>query len=334
MTVSDPQSPQFARSEEAAHWCVRLCEGEITSAARVELTRWLTSDRAHRAAFDQAVAVWEEVNAAEATSEILALRVEALESLRRAQRARAGRRLRAVRAPWLLAASLLIAILFGILAWRHPSSDQFSSGIGQRRNVVLADGSSVYLDASSEVLVRYSAGMRALHLRRGRARFQVAKDPRRPFLVDAANREIVATGTTFSVELVQREVQVILYQGHVSVVGPGRVRTALVAGEELIAPISLAQGRIEPVDVARSSSWESGQLEFVDEPLASAVERVNRYARNPISIGDAVAASERISGVFTAGDTRAFIEGVTAVSALRAEERNGREVLWVSARAK
>ena len=329
MTMPDPQSPEFVRAEEAARWCVRLCEGEMTSSARAQLTDWLASDPAHRVAFDQAVEAWQEVSAAEAASEILALRVKALESLRRTQRARAGRRMLGIRTPWLLAASVLIALLFGLFAVRNPSTQQFSSGIGQRRTVPLADGSSVNLDASSEVLVRYSGAQRSLQLLRGRAKFQVAKDSSRPFLVRAADREIVATGTTFSVEIVQNEVQVILYQGHVSVEGPDHVRTALVAGEELIAPISLAQVHIETANVARSLSWQSDELEFVDEPLASAVERVNRYARTPIAIGNAAAASERISGVFTAGDTQAFIEGITAVSGLKAEERNGREVLWI-----
>jgi transmembrane sensor len=333
VSVPDPVSPQFVRAEEAAGWCVRLCEGEMTSSARAQFTRWLASDPAHRVAFDQAVEAWQDVSAAEALPEILALRVEALESLRRNQRARAGRRLFGMRPRWVLAASVVIALLFGILAGRYPGPQQFSSGFGQRRNVLLADGSTVNLDASSAVLVQYSGAQRSLQLLRGRAKFQVAKDPSRPFRVRAADREIVATGTTFSVEIVQKEVQVILYQGHVSVAGPDRVRTALVAGEELIAPISVAQVHIETADVARSLSWESDQLEFVDEPLASAVERVNRYARSPIAIGDAAAASERISGVFTAGDTRAFIEGITAVSALKAEERNGREVLWISGHA-
>jgi transmembrane sensor len=334
VTVYDPQLPEFVRAEEAARWCVRLCEGEMKGSARAQFTRWLASDPAHRAAFDQAVAAWQEVSAAEGTSEILALRVEALESLRRTQRVRAGRRLLGIRTRWVLAASVVIALLFGMVAVRYPSTQQFSSGNGQRRNVSLADGSSVSLDASSEVLVRYSAAQRTLQLLRGRAKFQVAKDPRRPFLVRAADREIVATGTMFSVEIVQQEVQVILYQGRVSVAGPDRVRTALVAGDELIAPISLAQVHVETANVTRSLSWESDQLEFVDEPLASAVERVNRYARTPIAIGDAAAASERISGVFTAGDTRAFIEGITAVSAVKAEERNGQEVLWISGRAR
>lgn len=333
MTGSDPRSPELVRAEEAALWCVRLCDGEMTSAARAELTRWLTSDPEHRAALDQAVAVWEDVNAVQASSEMLGLRAKALESLRRAQRARAGRRLLALSTPWMLAAALAIALLIGARLWWHPSPQQFSSAIGQYRNVLLADGSSVYLDASSQVLVQYSAALRTLHLLRGRAMFRVAHEPGRPFQVYAADREIGATGTTFSVEIVQHEVQVILYQGHVSVVGPGHVRTGLAAGEELIAPISRSQVRIEPVDAARSLRWESGQLELVDEPLAAAVERVNRYTRHPVSIGDAAAARVRVSGVFTAGDTRAFIEGITAVSALRVEERDGREILFASARA-
>lgn len=299
----------------------------MTSAARVEFTRWLTSDPGHRAAFDQAVAVWEEVNAAEATPEVLALRVEALGSLRRAQKVRERRQFLGTRMPWVLAASVVIAVLIGIGLWWNPNTERFSSGVGERRTVALSDGSTVLLDASSEVAVRYSRALRELHLRRGRAKFSVAKDARRPFVVHAVDREIVATGTMFSVEIIQKEVRVALYEGHVSVVGPSRVRTSLSAGEELIASASLPQVHVAAVNTARSLSWTRGLLEFVDEPLAIAVERVNRYARNPLSIGDAAAGSIRISGAFATGDTRAFIEGITAVSPVKAEVRNGREVL-------
>ena len=333
MSAYERTSPETVRAEVAAHWCVMLCEGRITGAARVEFTQWLTSDPRHRDSFDQAVAAWEAVNTAEATPELLALRVEALESLRRAQRARAGRLLPAARTPWLLAASAVLAILLGVGVWWDLSPQKLSSGIGERRTVPLADGSLVTMDASSEVLVRYAAAHRTLQLVRGRAKFNVAKDPQRPFEVHAADREIVATGTEFSVEIVQRQVRVILYQGHVSVAGSAG-RTPMSAGQELTASISRAQVHIEPVDTARSLSWESGQLEFVDEPLAVAVDRVNRYTHKPISIGDTAAANLHISGVFVAGDARAFIEGITAVSPLTVEERNGQEILWTSERTK
>jgi len=342
MTAVDPTSPDFIRAEEAALWCVRLCEGQMTSAARVEFTRWLAQDPRHRTAFDQAVESWNELNAAEATDEVLALRVEALQSFRRAQRTRArwismvdsaSRTVRPSldrgRWSWILAASVAIVILIGVGAGWHLSPQQVSTGVGERRIVVLADGSSVSLDASSQVLVEYSGAHGTLHLMKGRAKFVVAKDPRRPFLVHAADREIVATGTEFSVELVQKDVRVILYEGRVSVEGPGGLHT-LSAGQALVALISSPKVNIAPDDAGRSLSWESGQLEFVDEPLPAAIERVNRYSRNRISLGDAAAASVHISGVFSAGDTRAFIEGATAVAPLTAAERNGQEVLWSS----
>lgn len=329
MRAPDPQAPEFVRAAAAAHWCVRLCEGEMTSAARLEFTRWLTSDPLNRAAFDSAVATWQEINAAEATPELVSLRVGALENLRRAQRARAGWLLRKLRTPGVLAASVVLIVLGAVTAWRQMSPQQISSGVGERRTVLLADGSRISLDASSEVLVGYSRGLRTLHLVRGRAKFDVAKDPRRPFQVHAADREIVATGTEFSVEIVQKEVHVVLYQGRVSVAGTG-ANVLLAPGQELIAPISLAKAHIEPVDVARSLAWENGELEFVDEPLATAVERVNRYGTEQVLVGNTAAANLRISGVFTAGDTRAFVEGVTAVSGVRAEERHGQIVLWRS----
>jgi len=227
----------------------------------------------------------------------------------------------------MIAASLVVATVLGIGLWWKASVGQFSSAIGERRAVVLTDGSTVLLDASSAVRVEYSRTRREVHLRRGRAEFKVAKDARRPFVVYAADREIVATGTTFSVEIVQKNVRVALYEGRVSVAGPDRVRRLLSAGEELIAPISLSQVHIASLNAARSLSWTGGRLEFVDEPLAIAVERMNRYARNPVSIGDSAAGSVHVSGVFAAGDTRAFIEGITAVSPVRVEVRDGHEVL-------
>ncbi|WP_163071616.1 FecR domain-containing protein, partial [Acinetobacter baumannii] len=65
------------------------------------------------------------------------------------------------------------------------------------------------------------AERRALRLLAGRARFEVAKDPRRPFAVTAGDRMVVATGTAFSIELFRAEMRVVLYQGSVSVLEDG-----------------------------------------------------------------------------------------------------------------
>jgi len=337
MMAMDPTLDEQSRAEKAALWCVRLSEGQMAAADRAEFSRWLAEDERHPAAFDAAVASWTEVQAAEASPEMLPLRVEALESLQRAHRTRAARVTRLSRTRWGLAASLLVAaVLSAVIGYLRPTP--FTTSTGERRTAILDDGSVLSLDASSEVEVRFTADRRSVRLVRGRAKFQVARDPLRPFSVAVANRNVVATGTAFSVELVQKTIHVVLYEGRVVVTGPQKKgvaegpsstatalpeRETLVAGTELVAAVTDGGARVRSVDPVRSASWESGQLEFVDEPLASAVERMNRYTRQPMSIGDARAGTLPITGVFRAGEVSAFIEGVTAAFAVRVEQRDG-----------
>jgi transmembrane sensor len=61
---------------------------------------------------------------------------------------------------------------------------------------------------------------------------------------------------------------------------------------------------------------------FDDEPLRSAVARINRYAKNKILLDDATLDALTVSGVFNTGDAHAFVEGVTAVLPLAAQPRS------------
>ena len=218
--------------------------------------------------------------------------------------------------------------------------------MGERRVAVLSDGSKISLDAETEVDVGYARDRRALRLVRGRAKFDVAKNPLRPFTVAAADKIVVATGTSFSVETLGNTVRVILYEGHVSVlsdrgaptedapllVKAKSVRTdnVLAPGGELIAHNAELTATVVKVDPVRTLAWEGGQLVFVDEPLATAVERVNRYSDQKIRVVDAKAAALPVNGVFTAGDLPAFVEGVTGVLPLKARTM-GEEIVLSSA---
>jgi transmembrane sensor len=132
---------------------------------------------------------------------------------------------------------------------------------------------------------------------------------------------------------------VLLYEGHVEVLEtpddgtrprPLRIeRTSaqeaggLTPGRELVAQVARATATVAPVNVPRSLSWEAGQLNFENEPLSSAVARFNRYTRERLAIGDAASGAVRINGVFDAGNTDAFVEGVTALHPVRVVRANG-----------
>ena len=323
------------RRETAGAWCVKLAEGALSTLDQMRLESWLAEDPLHREALDDCVGVWRAMGEDSTSPVLLALRRDALADFERANRARWSK-VGAFRPARLLAMAVSILLLIGGAAlWWTLTPTTYRTGVGERRVVALGDGSKLSLDAATEVRVRYSDHARRLWLTTGRAKFDVAHDRSRPFTVAAANKLVRATGTAFSVELIGGDVRVALYQGRVLVTGkqqaPGAqivapaaagferpTATVLKPGQELIASVRIAEARIAAVDPARSLAWEGGQLVFESEPLSVAVERMNRYSPEKLSVGDAAAASIPIDGVFEAGDTMAFVEGVTGVFPVRA----------------
>ncbi|HEY3814562.1 MAG TPA: FecR domain-containing protein [Caulobacteraceae bacterium] len=338
-----------ARAAEAALWSARLAEGPLAAEDHAAFQAWLDADPLNAEAMDEIVRVWSGVEAHAAAPELLELRKRALASAQRGQR---GRLTRVSAGPvwgWasLAAALALVVVVAG--AWTLFAPRSYATGLGERRVVALSDGSRVSLDAETTVRVRYAFGHRELWLDRGRAKFDVAKDPLRPFTVDAGGREVVATGTSFSVELLHKQVRVVLYEGHVAVLAPGGggrpapvtvgpqrapAERALTPGHELIAPSAGAgaaavtpMATVAAVDPVRSAAWEGGQLVFEDEPLTTAVARMDRYAATPLVLGDAEVGRVRISGVFRAGDATSFVQGLTAAFPVAARQESDRIVL-------
>ena len=61
--------------------------------------------------------------------------------------------------------------------------------------------------------MRLSRHERQIRLARGEAIFAVAKDPRRPFVVNAGTYQAVAVGTRFSVRRDARDLRVVVTEG-------------------------------------------------------------------------------------------------------------------------
>lgn len=316
------KSPLPSREEAAALWYLQLAESsDLNAEDSAAFDTWL-ADPANADAFQEQAALWRLTEAAANEPEAIRMRGAALDSYSKANAERwAPERRRRVGlwAGFGVAAMVMLAIV-GVL-WFRNAAVTYHTGRGEREVVMLDDGSRLSLDADSAVRVRLTAGRRELTMLRGRAKFDVAKDPLRPFAVTAGDRTVVATGTSFSVELLREKIAVALYKGRVSVIdtssGGHRWSEAMEEGTKLTIPNgSTAPSAPEPIGTARGSAWEAGRLEFDSEPLSDALMRVNRYAKTPIVVGNAGAAQVRVTGVFDAEDTDAFLEGVTALNHL------------------
>lgn len=336
------------RHERAAEWCMRLAERHLNAEEQAAFDHWASADPRNARAFEEALAVWSSIDAISGAPELIGYRAEAVEALRQVN---ARRWSRGMPLGWrwpLVVAACLAFVVLAALFYIDRHSTHYETDIGERRVILLTDGSRLTLDAASHVDVRLTKEKRSIELLAGRAKFDVAHDPLRPFSVRTNNHVTVATGTTFSVELLPNEVRVVLYEGEVEIINqpdksapPRNLRTpdaeaasappppalTLQPGKEFIASTVSKASRVIEADMMRSQSWESGLLIFEGEPLALAAERMNRYAKERIVIQDRHAASYGVSGVFEAGNSEAFVEGVTTLYPIQVTRKSGQLVL-------
>ena len=331
--IPQNDNDSFAGQEErAASWCLRIAERPLMLSEQADFDEWLAADERHAQCFEQMVAVWQCTDAIAELPGFLSLRAKALTMMENG-RNHNERPSRSLTRRYAFGALTAFALMAGAGAWYWAERPEvYATAVGERRIVRLSDGSSVSLDAASRMLVSFTDERRAITLERGRAKFNVAKNPLRPFTVTAGSQSVVAVGTSFSVELLGNQLRVLLFEGQVAVV-PRAVATAnikvrrlastttqLLSGQELVANLSSGAAEVLPIEAERSLGWESGRVDFVNMPLSNAVERMNRYAASPIVIGDAAAGRHLVSGVFDADDTDSFVKGVTSLYPLSARE--------------
>lgn len=333
--TSHPRPAPATIDQQAAIWCISLSEGQLDTDEQSEFDSWIALP-GHAEALEDAIRVWNAADQAMAMPQLVRVRSNSLDHFQRVQRGRwADRRFQRWRWPAALAASFLL-ILTSVALLYDPATI-YRTGTAERRVAMLEDGSRISLDADTEIGVQLTRDRRELTLRRGRAKFDVARDPLRPFSVAVGDKIVVATGTSFSVERFRSQARILLFEGHVAVLDernekPVRTRGRsaerplaglLTPGRELVVALetSRAEAVVRTVDPARALSWEGGQLEFEDETLPIAAERMNRYAPRKIVIGDAGVAKLRINGVFDAGNVDAFIEALSSGNDVRVTRR-------------
>lgn len=300
--------------KEAADWYARLSGGPVSNGELNAFFAW-RSKTLNDAAYTRIEAL---TTTARALADAPALQALAEEAVRRPREGSKAKRSPGAAAALLAGAALTAAAMVSALVWRPWAGQVYSTPVGERRAVALADGSSVELNTDSQVRVRLSKTERALTLTRGQAMFTVSHDPARPFIVMAGQTRVRAIGTKFEVYKAGSAVRVTLAEGRVRVSGPGALAPIELKAGERVETAPRLVARPVPVDVAAATGWTQGRLTFKDAPLAQAAAEVNRYSRRHVRLAAGVGPDLPVSGVFDAGDTEAFALGVSELHGLRA----------------
>lgn len=303
------------RRQEAAAWFSRLNQRRVSSEDIHAFAEWRRAPE-NAEAYARAERLWEKAGGLAADPEIQRLTRDA---------ARPGPGHRNVR--WfVLGGAGAAAALLGAIAWGHLGPKAYGTETGERRTVMLADGSSVTLDTDSRISVRLTGDRRAIELLRGRAMFDVARDVSRPFVVEAGPVEVTALGTRFDVRRYHDGASVTLAEGRVSVADERTERDwTLSPGQQLTATARAPS--LGAVNVEATTSWTEGRLVFDHTPLSQAVGEMNRYASVKLELRSSTLATAPISGVFNTGDMEAFAGALSDLYPLSLRRSDGRLVL-------
>lgn len=203
-----------------------------------------------------------------------------------------------------VAASLVgVAVYLFIFASTEVS---YSTAIGEQRMIVLADGSSLFLNTATTIHVDYRALRRTVYLQAGEATFAVAKRRFRPFDVVTPLGSARAVGTKFDVFARPTAMEVAILEGTVSVASSGQgnssTRVLIHAGE--LATVKPGNAvSIGVADLPRIVDHRVQRLEFDNVTLSDALAEFNRYSRKPIRAQTDSISARKISGVFHVGNS-------------------------------
>jgi len=370
----DPATRREPLRETAAAWHDRIHRDKVLDETRAAFALWLAELPEHRAAYEEIDRTWVDLKSTAHDPRILALRHETALRLTR-QTSKSIRPL-----TWAAAAVILVVLGMGLamLSTRSPSDrsliavlldafrahgdGRYATATGERLTVTLKDGSQLTLDTQTEVKVAFTQAERTVHLTRGQAVFEVAKDPNRPFVVEVYNRRLIAVGTAFDVRLDGAQINVTMIEGTVRIerttnldattnagssaiqgsaaneksgtarpeggasASPQPVVTTLTAGEQLTVD-SESQDHIRSGDPERATSWRRGQVIFENTRLGDAIAELNRYSDTKIELTDPALADLRLSGGFATGHPTIFVEAITTYFPIQVAKADDRSVV-------
>jgi ferric-dicitrate binding protein FerR (iron transport regulator) len=154
-----------------------------------------------------------------------------------------------------------------------------STPTGGQYNIVLADGTKVYLNTVSSIKypTHFNGDERVVELE-GEAYFEVAKDKSKPFIVKSNNQSIEVLGTHFNVHAYSNEsvIKTTLLEGSVAVTYKN-LKSILKPGQQSNVADNFTKIKIKEVDTEATIAWKNGRFKFDDADLKTVMRQLERW---------------------------------------------------------
>lgn len=290
---------------------VAFLKGELDAAEAEAVEAWYDRSAANRRMLGQ---VYYILYVSDRINDAAGIDVE--RSLRQfKRRMHAGRRISLRRSAVRIAAAAVVAsvLLAGglttvLLSKRLAQPVTVVTQLGERSQVVLPDGTKVWLNSSSSVeyVAPFFSRQRRVKME-GEAYFEVEHDRRAPFVVSTNGLDVEVLGTRFNIRNDDNDhrVTTVLLEGAVkaSASGHGQASVRLHPAQQLVFDTRTHAMRLTDCPSAeRSINWIDGRFCFEHDTFGEIVAELKRYYNVDIRFMDTRLRDMRFSGNFRVED--------------------------------
>ena len=177
---------------------------------------------------------------------------------------------------------------------------------GQRAQLVLQDGTEVWLNAKSKLV--YPAQFVGKERRvtvEGEAFFNVAKNPSKPFIVSTQDVDMKILGSQFNVFCYPDAgyIQTSLLEGSVKVFFPDKENEGVILKPDQQVTVSQGEMHVSPINLEDHFLWREGIYAFENEPLIDILKKMELYYDVRIVVKDTSLFNDTYTGKFRQRDS-------------------------------
>ncbi|MEZ4959092.1 MAG: FecR domain-containing protein [Saprospiraceae bacterium] len=295
--------------------------GETSPAEERDLFAWIAADGANRQFFEEMEKVWKTTESAHFTpfeTDTGAAWMNIEQAIDTSARTAAAGNLESIgktstrivplskiRRYWSMAAAILLILAAGLWwAIRQPAQPllvEVKTGSQEKNEVVLPDGSHVWLNENTRIAYHQDFSARKINLE-GEAFFDVERMETSPFEITSGGAKTTVLGTTFNVRAYPSEnlIEVTVRTGKVALAASNQPSKPVIipAGSSGVLDKKVARVVVESGKIVNADAWKTQKLEFDNALVEDVLNSLERYFDTKISVSNEKINSCHFKAVF------------------------------------
>lgn len=290
---------------QAIEWLVKLNNPQLTKEDEQAFLQWLNQSPEHQSAYIKAEDLWS------ISSKAISLDVKPAQFT------------------WhyaLASVLLLICCSYFYLGFTKTESQEFYTGIGEQKEIQLADGSSVKLNNQTHIQFVMDRHGRKINLLKGEALFRVQPDKAKPFDIETDDGVVRVVGTYFSVNRYEASTTVTVIEGRVALgkkvdsIEKFIAAQVLSASQQQTMADAFAGKQPQTVNPQTELSWKENRLIYKSAMLTEVIRDLERIYPVTIRLADPALGQRQVTAVIKLSSIDQVIKVLEASLALHAEQ--------------